>query len=102
METQILEILNRLERLEHMIQKHILTTKNWLTVAEFVTAAGLNPKYVSQLCKSGKIEAAKSTARHGPHYTWRISIGRARGRWLSQRAGRPLANSTQRRACHRG
>lgn len=69
MEAQILE---RLDRLEEMLSKVLLAKQEWLTVQEFAKVTGLNSKYVSELCKTGKLIAAKSEERHGPHHTWRI------------------------------
>lgn len=66
-------IEERFDRLEALIQRHLLSVKLWLTVQEFAQAANLNPKYVSELCKTGRLVAAKSEARHGPNFTWRIS-----------------------------
>lgn len=69
METALLE---RLDRLEGLIKTFLLTKKDWLTVNEFAQAANLNPKYVSELCLTGKIQATKSTARQGKNFCWRI------------------------------
>jgi excisionase family DNA binding protein len=69
METALLE---RLDRIEQLIKTHILTKQDWLTVQQFAECIGLNSKYVSELCKTGKIMAARSTERHGRNFTWRI------------------------------
>lgn len=66
-------VLEQLVREQHeLIQTHIFSKKDWLTVPEFAKATGLTAKYVCELCKAEKLQAVKSDERHGPHRTWRI------------------------------
>ncbi len=65
------DVLERLDRIEAMLEK-ALGQPDFITVAQFAKEVGMHPKYVSRLCKEGRIPAIRSAKGRGLNQEWRI------------------------------